>query len=173
MRLSLKTRFTLATSVLVFAVVAIVSGLYIARLTRQTLTQTSRDADFVAQQILHGCITAVSEANERGEAAPTNPADVRIYLQHAFDNSSTLNTVTESDVGFDPSILDITITDNDGVVISSSLASLRGQKLAPRPSVHSLANAGFFQQLRSCSGPTGPMRIRCRSTCSPIHLWDL
>ncbi|HLV96381.1 MAG TPA: ATP-binding protein [Candidatus Acidoferrales bacterium] len=153
MRLSLKTRFTLATSVLVFAVVAIVSGLYIARLTRQTLTQTSRDADFVAQQILHGCITAVSEANERGEAAPTNPADVRIYLQHAFDNSSTLNTVTESDVGFDPSILDITITDNDGVVISSSLASLRGQKLAPRPSVHSLANAGFFQQLRQLFGP--------------------
>jgi PAS domain S-box-containing protein len=153
MRLSLKTRFTLATSLLVFAVVALVSGLYIARLTRQTLSQTSRDADFVAQQILRGCNTAVSEANERGEFAPSNSADLRDYLQHAFDNSSTLNSLIESDLGFDPSILEITITDNDGVVISSSTASLRGQTVPLRPSIHSLANAGFFPQLRQLFGP--------------------
>ena len=153
MRLSLKTRFTLATSLLVFAVVALVSGLYIARLTRQTLAQTAHDADFVAQQILRGCGTAVSEANERGEAAPSDPAGLRDYLQHAFDNSSTLNSLIESDLGYDPSILEITITDNDGVVLSSSTASLRGQTVKARPSIRSLAGAGFVQQLRELFGP--------------------
>ena len=34
MRLSLKTKFTLATSLLVLAVVAVVSGLYLGRLTQ-------------------------------------------------------------------------------------------------------------------------------------------
>ena len=153
MRLSLKTRFTLAASLLVFAVVAVVSGLYLARLTRQTLRQASRNADFVAQQILRACSTAVSEANESGELPPTNPTDLRSYLQTAFDNSSTLNSLIESDLGFDPSILEITITDNDGVVISSSRPILRGQTLPWRPSIDSLANAGFFQQLRQLFGP--------------------
>ena len=153
MRLSLKTRFTVATSLLVFAVVAVVSGLYIARLTRQTLRQTARNADFIARQILDACVSAMTEANERGEAVPSNPSGLRSYLQRAFDNSSTLNSLIESDLDFDPSILEITITDSDGVVITSSHASLRAQKVPPRPDINSLANASFLQQLRELMGP--------------------
>lgn len=153
MRLSLKTRFTVATSLLVFAVVAVVSGLYIGRLTRQTLRQTARNADFVAHQILDACVSAMTEANERGEAVPALPSGLRAYLQRAFDNSSTLNSLIESDLDFDPSILEITITDNDGVVITSSHASLRAQKAPPRPDINSLASAGFLQQLRELLGP--------------------
>ena len=59
----------------------------------------------------------------------------------------------ESDIGYDPSIVEITITDNNGVVIASSDASLRGEKVPPRPSINSLANAGFFQQLQELFGP--------------------
>jgi PAS domain S-box-containing protein len=152
-RLSLKTRFTLATSLLVFLVVAIVSGLYIARLTKQTLRQTAANADFVANQILNQANAAVNEANERGEVPPGSAADLRTYLQQAFDNSSTLNSLIDSDLGHDPSILDITVTDNRGVVIAASTASLRNQTIVPRPNIHSLANAGFSQQLRQIFGP--------------------
>ena len=155
MRLSLKTRLTLATSLLVFAVVAVVSGLYIARLTRQTLRQTARDAYFVAQQVLTGCSTAVSEANEeRGETTPRTPQETRAYLQNAFDNSSTLNSLVESDQGYSTSIGEITITDNDGIaMLSSPTASLRGQKVPWRPSIDSLTQASFIQQLRELLGP--------------------
>jgi PAS domain S-box-containing protein len=153
MRLSLKTRFTLATSLLVFAVVTVVSGLYIGRLTRQTLRQAALKANFVAQQLLWGCRSAIREANERGETSPTDPKELRTYIQRAFDNSSTLNSLIEADIGYDPSIVEITITDNNGVVIASSDASLRGEKVPPRPSINSLANAGFFHQLQELFGP--------------------
>jgi PAS domain S-box-containing protein len=153
MRLSLKTRFTLATSLLVFAVVTVVSGLYIGRLTRQTLRQAALKANFVAQQLLWGCRSAIREANERGETSPSDPKELRAYLQRAFDNSSTLNSLIEADIGYDPSIVEITITDNNGVVIASSDASLRGEKVPPRPSINSLANAGFFHQLQELFGP--------------------
>jgi len=153
MRLSLKTKFTLATSLLVFAVVAVVSWLYIARLTKQTLRQAARNADFIGQQMLTACQSAISEANERGDIAPKDPSKLRAYIQQSFDNSSTLNSLMEADLGFNPSIIEITITDNDGVVITSSDASLRGQKVASHPSITSLANAGFFQQLRELYGP--------------------
>ena len=154
MRLSLKTKFTLATSVLVLAVVTGVSALYIARLTKQVLRQAEDRARFVAQQVYDACNQALKDAALRGEApASPSPADVRAYVRNTFDNSSTLNSLIESAVGYSFTIYEITISDNDGIVLVSSDASLRDQKVAMRPSVTSLAHAGFFQELRTLFGP--------------------
>src|ERR1700677_244725 len=154
MRLSLKTKFTLASSLLVLAVVGVVSGLYLARLTRQTLRQASDNASFVAQQVYDACGNALKEAAERGEAPATiQPADLRVYARNSFDNSSTLNSLIESDVSISPTLYEITISDSNGLVLLSSDASLRDQKLAARPPVSSLVRAGFFEQLRALYGP--------------------
>jgi PAS domain S-box-containing protein len=139
---------------MVLLVVTVVSGLYLARLTRQTLRQASDRAEFVAQQILPACRNALYEAAERGDApASLQPADIREYVQRTFDSSSNLNSLIESDMGYSPIIYEITISDNDGIVLVSSDASLRGQKVAMRPNVTSLVRTGFFQQLRELNGP--------------------
>jgi PAS domain S-box-containing protein len=154
MRLSLKTKFTLATSLLVLAVVTLVSGLYIARLTRQTLRQSSDNAGFIAQQVYDACGNALKEAAERGDApASPSPADMREYARHAFDNNTTLNLLIESDVGISPTIYEITISDDDNIALISSDASLRDQKVPSRPPVSSLVRNGFFEQLRALYGP--------------------
>jgi PAS domain S-box-containing protein len=154
MRLSLKTKFTLATSLLVLAVVTVVSSLYLARLMGQTLRQASDNASFVAQQVYDACVGALKEAAERGESpASLEPAELRDFVRRAFDNSSTLNSLIESDVGISPTIYEITIGDNDGYVLVSSDASLRDRKVARRPPVSSLVRAGFFQQMRELYGP--------------------
>jgi len=153
MRLSLKTKFTLATSLLVLAVVALVSALYLARLARQTLRQASDNADFIAHQVYEACGNALKEAAQRGEApASTDAADMRQYVRHVFDNSSAVNSVIESDLGMSPAIYEITISDADGVVLMSSDAKLRDRKVARRLPVNLLARAGFFQQLRELYG---------------------
>ena len=154
MRLSLKTKFTLATSLLVLAVVTVVSSLYLGRLMRQTLRQANDTASFVAQQVYGACGDALKDAAERGESpASLKPADLRRYVRHAFDSSSTLNSLIESDVGISPTIYEITITDADGSVLVSSDASLRDLKVARRPPLSSLVRAGFFQQMRLLYGP--------------------
>jgi PAS domain S-box-containing protein len=154
MRLSLKTRFTLATSLLVLAVLTVVSGLYLGRLTRQTLRQSNDRAQFLAQQILDACRNALNEAAERGEGpASLDPKDVRDYVQQILDNSSTLNSLIESDLGYSPIIYEITISDQDGIVLISSDTSIRSQKIAMRPRVASLVRANFFQQIRELYGP--------------------
>jgi signal transduction histidine kinase len=154
MRLSLKTKFTLAISLLVLAVVTAVSALYIARLTRQTLRQADDRARFIAQQVFLACQNALADAAERGDS-PTSlsPADLREYARKTFDNSSSLNSVIESAVGYSPTIYEITISDRDGVVLVSSDAALRGEKVPSRPGVASLVRGGFFQQLRTLYGP--------------------
>ncbi|HEX4076676.1 MAG TPA: ATP-binding protein [Candidatus Acidoferrales bacterium] len=154
MRLSLKTKLTLATSLLVLAVVALVSGLYLGRLMRQTLRQANDNAFFIAQQVYSACSNALKAANERGDVpASLDPADVRDYVRRAFDNSSNLNSLIESDVGVSPTIYEITISDQNGIVLLSSDSSLREEKVAARPPISSLARAGFFEQLRELYGP--------------------
>jgi PAS domain S-box-containing protein len=154
MRLSLKTKFTLATSLLVLAVVAVVSSLYLGRLMRQTLRQAVDSANFVAEQVYGACGDALKDARERGESpASLDPVDLRRYVLHAFDDSSTLNSLIESDVGISPTIYEITITDANGTVLVSSDASLRDVKVAKRPPLTSLVRTGIFQQMRLLYGP--------------------
>ncbi|HXQ27200.1 MAG TPA: ATP-binding protein [Candidatus Acidoferrales bacterium] len=154
MRLSLKTKFTLATSLLVLAVVTLVSSLYLGRLMRQTLRQANDTAGFVARQVYDACGSALKDAAERGESPASFEADdMREYVRKSFDNSSTLNSLIESDVGISPTIYEITISDANGTVLVSSDASQRDKKVARRPPVSSLVRAGFFQQLRELYGP--------------------
>jgi PAS domain S-box-containing protein len=153
MRLSLKTKFTLATSLLVLAVVTLVSGLYMARLLRQTLRQANDNANFIAQQVLEACSEAVKQAAERGDApVSTSPTDVRAYVREAFDDSTTLNSLIESDIGISPTIYGISISDLDGKVLVSSDATERDRKIAMRLPLRALVRAGLIEQLRELFG---------------------
>src|SRR5580704_1817395 len=155
MRLSLKTKFTLAISLLVLAVVAVVSGVYLGQLSKQVLRQSEDRAALVAKQVYFACRSALLDAAEHGET-PASPsaADLRRYVQRALDDSSALNSLLESALGYTTTIYVVTITDQDGIVLISSDAGLRGQKLATRPDISSLVHKqGFFQQLRTLYGP--------------------
>src|SRR6201987_2979017 len=100
MRLSLKTKFTLATSLLVLAVVTVVSGLYLGRLTSQVLRQADDRARFVAQQVFLACQNALAEAAETGHGPLSTQGDeVLEYVRQTRDNSSPLNSLIESAVG--------------------------------------------------------------------------
>ena len=152
MRLSLKTKFTLATSLLVLAVVTLVSSLYLGRLARQTLRQANDTAGFVARQVYDACGSALKDAAQRGESPASFEAnDMREYIRRSFDNSSTLNSLIESDVGISPTIYEITISDASGAVLVSSDASQRDKKVARRPPINSLVRAGFFSSCASCT----------------------
>jgi PAS domain S-box-containing protein len=154
MRLSLKTKFTLATSLLVLAVVAVVSGFYLGRLTSQVLRQADDRARFVAQQVFLACQNALGEAAETGRnPSSLRPDDVLEYVRQIFDNNSPLNSLIESAVGYSPTIYEITISDKNGNVLVSSDASKRGQKVPARPRVASLVNSSFIKQLRTLYGP--------------------
>jgi PAS domain S-box-containing protein len=174
MRLSLKTKFTLATSLLVLVVVATVSGLYLGRLTRQTLRQADDRAQLVAHQLLTSSQSALADAAERGDLPASNkPEDMREYVQRAFDNSSTLNSDIESAVGYSPTIYEISITDLNGIVLVSSDASLRGQQIAKRPSVDSLVHAGFVQELRTLYSPQQVYEYSLPFTLGPGPFGDV
>ena len=100
------------------------------------------------------CGQALADSAERGETPNSDSAaDLRDYVQHSLDNSSALNSLLESAVGYSPTIYEITISDQNGIVLVSSDATLRGRPIGRGPTASLLVRASFSQQLRILYGP--------------------
>ncbi|HEV2305285.1 MAG TPA: ATP-binding protein [Candidatus Acidoferrales bacterium] len=154
MTLSLKNKFTLATASLVLLVVALISGLYVARLTRQVIVQANDREQFVLQQVFVAAQNALREAADRGAApASSKPEDILNYVQQTLSKDPGLSALIESDMSYSATIYEITITDNNGTALISSDSSLPGKQIAPRPNLSNLVNAPFADQLHILNGP--------------------
>ena len=154
MSLSLKNKFTLATASLVLVVVALISGLYVAQLTRQVIVQANDRSQFVLQQVFVAAQEALRDAADRGAApASSEPSDVHDYVQQTLEKNPGLSALIESDMSFSASIYEITITDNNGVALVSSDPALTGKNVGARPNVSELVHSPFAQQLRILTGP--------------------
>src|SRR5487761_1752030 len=154
MPLSLKNKFTLATSLLVLVVVALISGLYVARLTRQVIAQANDRAQFVLQQVFVSAQNALREAAESGETpASSSPDDIHSYIQQTLEDNRGLSALIESDMSFSPTIYEITISDTGGAALISSDPALSGKPISQRPNLSQLVHASFLNQLRILDGP--------------------
>lgn len=154
MSLSLKNKFTLATASLVLLVVAVISGLYVAQLTRQVIAQANDRSQFVLQQVFVAAQQALRDAADRGAAPASSSADdIHDYVQQTLDRNPGLSALIESDMSFSKSLYEITITDNSGVALVSSDPSLSGKNIGARPNLSDLVHAPFAQQIQILNGP--------------------
>ncbi len=154
MSLSLKNKFTLATASLALLVVAVISGLYVAQLTRQVIAQANDRSQFVLQQVFVAAQETLRDAANRGAApASSSPDDIHAYVQQTLSQNPGLSALIESDMSFSKSLYEITITDSSGVALVSSDPSLPGKQIGPRPNLAELVHAPFAQQIRILNGP--------------------
>src|SRR5690348_1819586 len=154
MTLSLKNKFTLATASLVLVVAALISGLYVARLTHQVITQANERSQFVLQQVFIAAQNALRAAADSGAApASSAPNDIRDYVQKTLGKDPGLSVLIESDMSYSATVYEITISDNAGTALFSSDASLPGNPVAVRPKLSKLVGAPFAEQLRILNGP--------------------
>lgn len=154
LRVSLKTKFTLATALLVLAVVTLIASFYVATLTRQVIRETNDRARFVAQQVLLQATTALRDAADQGAApASTSPEDLTEYVRQALDENVGFTSLIEATVGFSPTIYEVSVADFNGTALISSDASLPGRRIAARTQLDALASADFFEQLSVLYGP--------------------
>ena len=100
MRLRLKTKFTLTTALLVLSIVALISSVYVARLTRQVLRDADLRAKFVAQQVFLQAQHALQDAAEQG-ATPASDRlnDLREFVRQALEENAGLTSLIDAAVG--------------------------------------------------------------------------
>src|SRR5579863_9387555 len=154
MQLRLKTKITLTTAALVLGVVGVNSTLYVMNLTRQVIRQANERAQLVSRHIFFEAQNALVDAAKAGGApASDSVADLRAYVQQAFDDSAPLASSIDSEVGYSPLIYEISVTGVDGTVLVSSDKSLPGKSAAARTNLAQLVSSGFMEQLRVLYGP--------------------
>jgi PAS domain S-box-containing protein len=154
MRISLRAKLTAATAILVLAVVAAVSTVYVATLTKQVIRQTNERADFVARQMFLQAQHALSDAADRGEGpVSSSPTDIRAYVRRTLELSTGWNSAVLGALSYSPSIYEITITDPSGNVLLSSDDSLADKPLPRRENLQSLVRASFRRQIEVIYGP--------------------
>ncbi len=154
MQLRLRTKITLTTALLVLAVVALVSVLYVATLTREVIRQADDSARFLAQMVFLQAQHALADAGREGETpASESSADLHEYVRKALDENDGLTSLIDAAVGYSLTIYEVTIIDRDGTALVSSDASLPGRPVLRAANLKELASSSFFEQLGVLYGP--------------------
>jgi signal transduction histidine kinase len=166
MQLRLKTKITLIMALLVLAVVAVNSTLYVRTLTQQVIRQADSRALQVSQQVLSQAQNALAEAAKAGEAPASNsPEDLRTYVQKSLNEDAALTSLIASEVAYSFLFYEVSISDINGTVLISSAASAPGKQSPPRTNLLQLVSSSFLGQLRAIYGPP-----RVYEVSSPFQL---
>ena len=152
MQLRLRTKLTLVMTGLVLLVVAVISGVFVARVTRQVIRQANERALFVAHMSFEQARHALEEFKGKGLLPDSSsPEDVRDYVRKAFESDPALDSLLKSATA-EPSIYEVTISDHEGLVLASSDATLPGKIMPRRTPLAGLLRGNFFQEMRRLYG---------------------
>ncbi|HEY2459177.1 MAG TPA: ATP-binding protein [Candidatus Acidoferrum sp.] len=152
MQLRLRTKLTLVMTGLVLLVVSILCAVFIGRLMDQVLHETDQRAHDLARQVFHQAQYALTEATQNGlRPSSTDPQDVHDYVRRAFEVNDGLRSALQGATDT-PFVYEVSITDEDGLVLVSSDASKPGTYIMARKPISDLVQGTFLHQMKLLYG---------------------
>ena len=155
----LRTKLVLTASGLTFAIVLVLSAVFLAELLRQRVEQTSADNDVLAHEVLLATRQAFETGLRAHPPAPTlspDAADADAALHAAVidalrSNDDLLNGM-DGIVRYSPTVQDVSVTDADGFTIVSTDPDAVNQRAAYRDSFDRLRDGSVLHQMREVFG---------------------
>src|SRR5271168_2220564 len=131
MQLRLRTKLTLVMSALVFIVVAVLSVVFLDQWLQQVLQEADDSAGYFAQNVIFVSLkTALTDSADRGLRPYSNsPEDIHDYVRHAVEIDQGLQEQL-AHATYNPLISEVSITDDQGLVLTSTDPKLPGEFLA-------------------------------------------
>src|SRR5260370_10494536 len=152
MQLRLRTKLTLVMTGLVLLVAAVLSGGFAAQLLGEMLQATKDRAGDLAGQVFLQAQHSLTDAGQQGmQPTSDSPQEIHDYVRHAFEIDQGLHTQLKA-AKENPLIYEVSITDQDGMVMISTDESLPGRFLARRPPLSQLLQRNFPQKAKALSG---------------------
>jgi PAS domain S-box-containing protein len=152
MQLRLRTKFTLVMTSLVLLVVTVLSGVFAAQLLDQVVLETNARVNDLCGQVFLQAHNAIKAAAESGLLPQSDsPQEIHDYVRHAFEINEGLRTLLKA-AKVNPLIYEVSITDNDGMVLVSTDETQQGQFLPRRTPLSQLVQRNFVQKVRVLAG---------------------
>lgn len=149
----LKVKLTALISLVVLALVLVVSGVYVVSFMRQTMRNVQQISDYLRDETSTRARAVVAATRIPAYIDPNDATEVSAYVQVRLSQDAGLLSLMQSAVSYSPTIDYVAITNTDGVVIADNDLSRIGQPLAPASNLADLLHAGLGRQLRLIYGP--------------------
>ncbi|HUZ03785.1 MAG TPA: hypothetical protein VMU62_00385, partial [Acidobacteriaceae bacterium] len=144
---------------MVFAVVVVLSGMYLAQLLSERIDQTYQHNDIIAHQVL----LATRSALERGMVvypqAANDPVALRAAMVTVLHSDVALQQLLNSVIRYSPTVYDVTIADDNGKSLVSTDPAIQDQAVPARASFQALQDANPWRQFRTVFGPPAVYNI--------------
>lgn len=148
----LKTKLVVSATGLTFAIVAVLSILFVGELLRQRIEQTAAANNVLANEVTLMTRQAV-EAGLRANP-PSDLSDEALYaaVADALRNYQPLADVMNAIVRYSPTVQDVSVTDARGIIIVSTDPDEVGQPEGHRNSLEGIQNGSIAYQRRQVFG---------------------
>jgi signal transduction histidine kinase/HAMP domain-containing protein len=150
MRLRLK--LVLTVTAMVFAVVVVLSGIYLAQLLSERIEQTYQHNDITAHQVLLATRSALATGLAQSTVPTNDPAALRAAMVTALQTDAALQQLLGSIIRYSPTVYDVTIADANNTGLLSTDPTLQDQHVPQRPSFDALRKANPWRQFRTVFG---------------------
>jgi signal transduction histidine kinase len=147
-----KTIIVLVITVMVTAMVAAFSYLYISQILRLRIANANETATNLTHQLAYAVANAVPDFSSTS-IDTNNSAAVRRALADYVQTDVALNNLLQSDPGDWRYIYDVAIVDVTGKALLHTNAGMVGKVIAPRPDFQKVVGARFREQIRLVFSP--------------------
>jgi signal transduction histidine kinase len=157
----LRTKLVLTATGLTFAIVLVLSVVFLAELLRQRINQTAAANDVLAHQVLLSTRQAVETGLRAHPPPPSSTPDspdfdsdspLHVAVVDALRSSDALASAMNGIVRYSPTVEDVSITDAHGFIIVSTDPDAVNQRAPYRDSFEHVRQAGIFDQMRDVFG---------------------
>ncbi|PYV41179.1 MAG: hypothetical protein DMG06_17955 [Acidobacteria bacterium] len=152
MTLRLKTRLTLAITLLVLVALTVVFFFNILNVTQELIRETNEKGDLIAKQIYKQVEQALLAPETKALPPTNNPEAFSRFIQEILSADPGLNTLLQSTSGYSPTILYLAVTDPANVALAHTDASQVGKKLPLVEHFTQLSEADPLTQLQIVHG---------------------
>jgi len=153
MQLGLRAKLTMLMTALVLLMVAVLSMVFLTQLLQQVLQNTQSQAMELSREVFAWASHADDEAREMGmRPASDDPQEIHDFVKRAFETSDALNAKLKAATEL-PSIYEVSIVDQDGLVLVSSDPLDVGKIMMKRPPLLWLVQSPIVRQIRILASP--------------------
>ena len=116
----LKTKLVLWLTALMFAIVLLLSSLFVGELLRQRIEQTAATNDVLAHEVVLTTRTAVETGLRAHPPTEMSDAALRLAVRDALRSQDALLELMNAIVRYSPTVQDVSVSDAFGVTIIST-----------------------------------------------------
>ncbi len=148
----LKTKLVMSATALTFAIVLVMSTIFVSELLRQRIEQTASATEVLARQMA----LVTTQALEAGLRVrpPVDRSDeaLRVAVTDALRRNDALLHVMSAIVRYTPTVQDVSVTDTAGVTLLSTDPDAMGQRYPARPGLARVKQGNVWLQMGELFG---------------------